>query len=710
MKILVYADVGLGLIDGSTIWVSSIAEVLTMREGHQVTVLSRDELQDRGVSLSLQRMESVGLITRREVLDAADSPLDPSSDVQTALAIQRADELDNYDRIIVRAPGVVTHLARRNLAHKVWAYVLASPSLDATETPGALHETVERVAGVIVQSDAQRALLEALEPGAAHKTSVLPPMIKPVHTDPHLPRSAPGTVSFVYSGKYSASWNVESFFDIVGECAAEGISAAVTMAGDKVHHEPTDPDFRKRILRKFTDTPGVNWLGGLPREEAIAEASRHDLGLCWRRPELDDSLEISTKFLEFASQGVPALVNRTAAYVELLGDDYPYFAASMADVVSAARHVRDHPDEHEGLRAQVRDVAAQFSFEAAARRLETALRTEPLFEPLPPTLRRNVLIASHDLKFLNTATRWLDDSETYHVEYDVWPSTQVHDARRSRAAVAWADVIFCEWCAGPAIWYSQNKRPEQRLYLRLHRFEAFTDMPRQVDIDAVDGVIVVSEYLRDYCCEQFGWPLEKIVVLPQYCVAEQFDRPKFLGAEHTLGLVGINSFLKRPDLAVQILQRVRSHDERFRLRIRSAMPWEISWLWSNTDEQARYLEFFNALESDGHLREAVYFDRPGSDMAEWYRKVGFILSTSDIEGCHTAVAEGMCSGAWPAVINWAGADTVYPGYVHDSVEAIAESIVQMASSAESDRRAMQVKAREDFDIARTMRQLEAWLS
>src|SRR5690606_3707832 len=103
--------------------------------------------------------------------------------------------------------------------------------------------------------------------------------------------------------------------------------------GDKVHNEKSDREFRNRILNKFTSTPGVTWLGPMEREAAIAEAARHDLGLCWRTDALDDSLEISTKFLEFAFMGVPAVVNRTAAYESLLGEDYPYFAATMNDVV-----------------------------------------------------------------------------------------------------------------------------------------------------------------------------------------------------------------------------------------------------------------------------------------------------------------------------------------------------------------------------------------
>ena len=57
---------------------------------------------------------------------------------------------------------------------------------------------------------------------------------------------------------------------------------------------------------------------------------------------------------------------------------------------------------------------------------------------------------------------------------------------------------------------------------------------------------------------------------------------------------------------------------------------------------------------------AVIFDRHGDDMAIWYSKVGFILSTSDHEGSHQAIAEGMAAGCIPIIRNWNGATPLYP--------------------------------------------------
>ena len=78
------------------------------------------------------------------------------------------------------------------------------------------------------------------------------------------------------------------------------------------------------------------WHGGQPRAEAMRIAAEGDIGLSWRHPELDASLELSTKVLEFGQLGLPVILNRTPMHEALLGADYPLFAASLDDVADVA--------------------------------------------------------------------------------------------------------------------------------------------------------------------------------------------------------------------------------------------------------------------------------------------------------------------------------------------------------------------------------------
>lgn len=712
MNVLVYANVNLNLIDGSTIWVQSLAEVLGGELGCKVIVLSREQLEDRGVVPALRGMACVRLLSCADhgaVAQFQSRPGDPAGIEQI---VRHLDEDERLDRIVIRDSETALRLARVDrLRSRLWAYVLESPSFAVEADRSALQELADKAAGLLVQTDTQRGLLESIFPSACNKVDVLPPMVQPVSVDPAERRSPAAQVEFVYSGKYSRDWNVEAFFDVPGACQAAGIAATVTLIGDKVHNEKSDPEFRQRILGKFTATPGVTWLGPMGRNAAIGESARHHLGLCWRTGALDDSLEISTKFLEFASVGVPSVVNRTAAYEALLGADYPYFASEMGGVVAAARSVVADPELHERMRERCIRLARDFSFARAGERLRAALRlgrNVPTGAEPPPT----VLIATHDPKFIRAALDRLSEDGRYRIVHDRWRSTTTHDPAQSEALLRQADIIFCEWCVGQAAWYSSRKLPHQKLYIRLHRFEAFRGFPAEVAAGAVDGFIVVSEHFRDICVRDFGWPEDRIVVLPQYCLAEQLAREKHPSARHTLGFVGINGYHhKRFDRAVDVLRLVRREAPEMRMRVRSAMPWEFDWVWKDNPEERRKFEvLFESIERDEDLGRAIIFDRPGPNMAEWYRGIGYILSTSESEGCHTSVAEGICSGAVPVVIDWPGARSIYGSdVVHGSVEEMAAALLR-AYRDNAPTLERQAQGARDFDIARTLALLEQWFS
>jgi len=239
------------------------------------------------------------------------------------------------------------------------------------------------------------------------------------------------------------------------------------------------------------------------------------------------------------------------------------------------------------------------------------------------------------------------------------------------------DTVFCEWCCENAVWHSTHKRPGTRLIVRLHRFEAFLDFPDRVQWDNVDALIVVSEHFRDRMVQRHGVDPARVRVLPQYVDWHALRRDKLPEARFTLGLVGINPFEhKRFDRALDFLAALRARDDRFRLAVRSAMPWEIQWVWDRRDDtRARFEELFARIFADPDLSASVRFDPVGPDMEEWYRGIGTILSSSDSEGCHTAVIEGMASGCLPVVHDWPGARSLFAPHVHaDMRDAIPEVI------------------------------------
>jgi glycosyltransferase involved in cell wall biosynthesis len=284
-------------------------------------------------------------------------------------------------------------------------------------------------------------------------------------------------------------------------------------------------------------------------------------------------------------------------------------------------------------------------------------------------------IAAHDTRFLGPIQEHYGSFKSIEIREDPWRSHTEHDRSRSLDILEWADVILCEWCVGNAVWYSHRKRPGQRLIVRLHRFELDTEFPRQTRIDNVDAVVCVGEHFRALTATTLGWPDELVRLIPNGVDVPMLDRRKLPGAAFTLGMLGILPKLKRLDLAFDVLELLRSKDNRFRLVVKGLMPWELDWLWRREHERRWYERVFERLERSPLLQEAVSFEPRGADVAAWLRTVGFILSMSDIESFHVSVAEGMAARSVPVILNWEGAEEIYDRrWIHSSTKDATSAI------------------------------------
>jgi glycosyltransferase involved in cell wall biosynthesis len=219
------------------------------------------------------------------------------------------------------------------------------------------------------------------------------------------------------------------------------------------------------------------------------------------------------------------------------------------------------------------------------------------------------------------------------------------------------------------------------MIMRLHRFELDGPWLRDIEIDAIDQVICVSPFYAQLTRQRTGWPADKIVVIPNWVDVEMFSRPKLEGAHYTLGMIGIAPLRKRPDLGLAVLDSLRRRDSRFRLSIKSKQPWDYWWIWRRPEELAYFTKMYDHLRNTPRLHEATTFDGFGGDVPVWLRRIGWVLSTSDDESFHLAPAEGMASGAVPALLPWPGSDSIYDTrWIHADTDAMADSIFETVRS------------------------------
>lgn len=693
LSAIVYGDVNLNILDGSAIWVQSMSEALS-RAGVDVRVLLKAPVETGRLVDPLRVLPSVTVVDPFE--SGMTSGRTPLSAPEAVTLIERLDEEAHADLVVVRGLRLVSAAAASPRLHgRLWTYLTDIPQspLDMDDEQRDRLTTIASASRwMLCQTEELRSLIEASVPGTGGRCVLWSPIVPAPEIDVPERDDAGSPLRLVYTGKFAPLWNTLEMTRLPALLAEQGISAEVHMVGDKIHDVPEDPDWSARMRSALESTPGVIWHGGMPRQEAMAIAASGDLGLSWRAPVMDASLELSTKVLEFGVLGVPVLLNRTPMHAAILGDDYPLFVADESDIAAACAAVTRDPGLLAQLGQRITGSVAPFRMEAATQRLRAVL--ERTFPPAPAALEAathaagrplRVVVASHDLKFFTRIHEHLAGLPGVELRLDHWEALSVHDASTSESMAAWADVVICEWAGPNLVWYSRHKRAGQRLIVRLHRFELEAGWLADVRAEAIDQVVCVSPFYAQLTAEKTGWPADRIVVIPNWVDVEQFDRPKLAGAEFTLGMIGISPHRKRPDLGVEILARLRRRDRRFRLAIKSKMPWDYWWIWRKPEERAEAERLFHRLHDDPVVAGAVTFDGFGGDVASWLRRVGWVLSTSDDESFHLAPAEGMASGGVPALLPWPGADTIYDTrWIHADPAAAADAIYDVVASGQWD--------------------------
>lgn len=679
VRALVYGDVDMNIIDGSAIWAQSMVQALS-RAGAEVTFVLKAPVRTGRLVDPLESLPGVSV--RRLPADAAG----PLGVEDAARLLADLDAADPYDLAVVRGRRLAVRMTGTPLAGRLWTYLTDVPQ-SVAELNGRARGELAAVAKasrlLLCQTEELRCHLEGTLSKAAGKCVLFPPVVVlPEGLEPRGDHRPGRPLRLVYSGKFAPRWNTYEMAALPRRLAARGVEAELHMVGDKIHRDRDDPGFGARMRTALESAPGLVWHGGHPRAEAMRLAAGCDVALSWRAPELDASLELSTKVLEMGTLGVPVVLNRTPMHEGLLGTDYPLFANTEAEVLDVLAALGDG-DTYASARRRCMTAARAYGLDAAADRLRGYLRRELPAAPAGAKKTR-VLVASHDLKFFTRLMDRIASLPDVDLRVDRWPALARHDPRVSRELAEWADVIVCEWCGPNAVWYSEwikrHGRPDQRLVVRLHRFELYATWPGRVDIGAVDQVVCVSPHYAELTRKTTGWPADKVTVIPNWVDDVTLDRAKLPGAEHHLGVIGIAPWRKRLDLALDVLEDLRGRDPRFTLMVKSKLPWDLPWVWNRTEERERFEAVFRRIRRSPDLARAVVFDPPGPDVPAWLRRVGFVLSTSDDESFHLAPAEGMASGAVPALLGWPGVETIYDSHwVHADPAAMADRIIAVVA-------------------------------
>lgn len=666
LKVLVYGDVDLNIMDGSAVWLTSMAGMLATNPDIQTEILLKARIKNTLLTDEMAGYPNVKMIQPYE--DLGNRSFANGNRMNAAEAVRVMKELDaknHYHLIIVRGFDLVRQLVQESkLVGKTVPYITDfnhTLTRSSRKERSELGEVYRRFPNLFMQTEPMKQAFMRLMNVDGEKIQILFPMVPNGAAQPSFRNE---NDRLVYTGKFAADWYTEEIVEAASEL--EG-NITVGIAGDKFQGELTAK--KEQIMKQFAEEPKIDWRGAMSRSASQQFIEDGDIGISWRSEVIDndESVELSTKLLEYGRLGKPVLLRRTKMHEGLLGKDYPLFVTTKEQFIEKATQSLTDSTLYEKAARMTYEASQHFTMAASYKRLSSFL-----WSYQKDKIR--VVFAGHDLKFLTMAIDACEANPRLEVKVDKWKGHATHDEKASQKLLNWADVIFCEWGLGNAVWYSKHKKAHQKLIVRMHLQERETEHPANYTMDNIDQIIAISPYIFEEFHRVCGIPREKMTMIYNMIDTAQYRRKKTVDSRYNIGVCGILPSRKRMDLTLDILEKLWQKDKRYRLYVKSRMPQDLPWLMQREDEKMYYDAIFKRIE-DAPWKDAVIFDEHGDDVPEWMRKIGFMLSTSDFESFHLAPMEGMASGSVPCVLHWPGAETIYPEeHIFETTEDIAEYI------------------------------------
>ena len=265
-----------------------------------------------------------------------------------------------------------------------------------------------------------------------------------------------------------------------------------------------------------------------------------------------------------------------------------------------------------------------------------------------------------------------------------------------RSLLEWCDLAWFEWCDQLVI--AASKMPKKcKMICRLHSYEVFSDMPRQVDWNKIDHLVLVSDAVKDLLSYNFQVPCPTTVIHNGVDL-ERFTIPKNKVQGKRICSIGYINYKKNPALLLYCFKAIHDYDPGYTFHL------------AGEHQDARIQVYFAHLLP--RLNIPVSFDGWVKDVPAYLRDKDFVISTSLFESFHYSIAEGMASGVLPLIHDWLGADQLYPRrYVFttptDSVRLLKEL---EAGSREGQRQECRKFISDRYDNRRQLQKIETLIT
>lgn len=662
-KILLYGDLNLNIVDGSSIWLVSLAKLLAKDNDNVVDILVKERIVNDILVKDLSHLKNVSILNSDNYI-CKEKSVDTSNVVKI---MKKIDDLRDYSCIIVRGFEAVSTIVRdKQLADKLIPYLTNFCHDKEKITKEEIDELTyiyNNTNQFFVQTIQMKEYLEDVLKIDGKKFKLLNPMIfkDDFIAKPKMKKT------IVYAGKIAAGWNILELIEIMDELYKKDKEITLHFIGDKFNRDMASK--KKEILDKLNSMPNVVFYGSLPKSDTTSIINSCELGYSFRSTDIDndESLELSSKILEYCFCNVPLILRRTKMHEDVLGKDYPLFVDSIKDCVDKILTFFNNKEKYGKLSKNLEKCVERFSTDNVYKSVVSAL-------DVFPKKKMRLLISGHDLKFIKPLFPYFE--KNYELTIQEYPEYTNLDEKEANKLLEKNDIIWCEWMLLNASWYSNHLYSHQRLFIRAHRFEMDKKYGFQVNWNNVDTVITVAYYYMEHFIDKFSIPREKVTVVNNFIDVDAYSTKKEDDYKYNLAMIGILPKKKGFDKAVDILIKLKKKNDKYKLYIAGKRPEEFANTRNIPEERAYYEEVDKKIKENG-LEESVIYTG-WTDTKEFLKKIGYTFSLTSKkvpESFHIAPFECMASNGIGLALKWEGIEYIFPDEaVCNSLDEIVDRI------------------------------------
>jgi len=253
-------------------------------------------------------------------------------------------------------------------------------------------------------------------------------------------------------------------------------------------------------------------------------------------------------------------------------------------------------------------------------------------------IRKKIAFFSNIDSFLGDITGHL--SKRYEVK-----KVDVRSADEIARYMEWSDLSWFEWCDSLLVQASQMRKTAP-VVCRLHRYEAFTPFPGQVNWENVDHLICPFQPIIDVLRSQIDMQTP-VTIIPNGLDFTQYTIPENKQYGKKIAYVGYLKKQKAPELLLQCFAAIHRYDPEYTLHIAGE--------YQDLEAQVYCEHMLKKLDLPVHFYGWV------KPVSKWLEDKDYIISSSISESFQYSVVEGIARGLLPLVHSWPGSDLIYPG-------------------------------------------------